>query len=596
MTESDLIKNHISKLCSSLESSSLPEFQDAHLFGAVCVQNEFFEGDQMSHSRWDNTFTDSGSDGGIDWICAHPLEDNVMHFVQSKFVATQPASTTIAADIKKLVSGSHRLESRDPSLNEKVKNVFNIQEGLLADGYQKQFHLFYACSISEAVMDQAYSLIKNEDSSINFIVYTKEDIEGKILMNVDENPFVVEAKIDVFKVHGHLEFEKGVVLNVSAKSLRRLFEEYKHEGLFAQNLRKFIKKTGVDSSIDNTINHDRGSFWERNNGIIITCESYTLDGNNIKLYKFSIVNGCQTTNRIGRISGSDQEFIDFLVLCKIIPCQGDANRIDSIAEASNKQKAIKDEDLKANSREQKELRTSLLSLNPPVSLQIKAGESHPRNASIKAKNKALGQLILACFLQKPGTARSATAKIFGDESTYQAIFLNRSYDPENYRDLLELENLYKRYQKKGKLDGWNQFSSVPDDQRQFIAGLSSHAKYFILAFTVLMIKIKKQEDFDVAENLAIANLDLEIMGPLFNLDRSDEFESKLHILWDKILLNILDNFRNSLRMSETTGTSNYCKTDLNYRSLIPRLLASIPNSISFMADANAIMDDVFNIN
>ena len=89
-----------------------------------------------------------------------------------------------------------------------------------------------------------------------------------------------------------------------------------------------------------------------NNGIIIACEEFVIDGDNIKLYNFSIVNGCQTTTLLGKYSGRD-EGKDFPIACKIIMPSAKSSEdfikfISEIAEASNSQKAINDRDLKAN--------------------------------------------------------------------------------------------------------------------------------------------------------------------------------------------------------------------------------------------------------
>ena len=596
MTNSELINNHIEKLRREITTSSNQNFRDEHLFGGVCLKNEFYDGKSWSYDDWSDTFTDAGNDGGIDWITASPSDDNVIKLVQCKFISSSPSSTDIKSDVSKLIDGYNRLKNNDNTLNQKVKEVFDNQINLVVENYNTEFHLFYSCQISETIISQAENLINELHSSNKVIVHTSNDIENKILMNLDESPYVEEDKITFFKEHGFVKNNKGIVLNISAKSLRNLFKSKKSKGLFAQNLRKFIKKQSVDNSIDHTLTHDRKSFWEKNNGIIITCSDYATDGDKLRLYKFSIVNGCQTTNRIGRREGTDEEFEDFAIVCKVIPCGEDEERVDNIAEASNKQKAINPEDLKSNSAEQKKLRNTLWSLHPPVSVQIKKGEPHLRSVEIKITNKDLGKLILSCYLQKPGTARSATSKIFGDESTYISIF-KREYNAINYSDLIKLDKIYKEYCKKGKAQEWKGQSFFPmlsDDRRLPIQGLSTHAKYMILAFSILLIKIKRDNSFNPSNDW---DNDINLQGPIFKNTRSDNYELKLYKLWNKILLSISEIYSQKYSLGETTGTSNFCKSDITYREVIfPKVYEDTYNSMTFKDELDMIMDDVFDLN
>ena len=79
-------------------------------------------------------------------------------------------------------------------------------------------------NIQETIISQAENLINELHSSNKVIIHTSNDIENKILMNLDESPYVEEDKITFFKEHGFVKNNKGIVLNISAKSLRNLFK------------------------------------------------------------------------------------------------------------------------------------------------------------------------------------------------------------------------------------------------------------------------------------------------------------------------------------------------------------------------------------
>jgi hypothetical protein len=65
-------------------------------------------------------------------------------------------------------------------------------------------------------------------------------------------------------------------------------------------LREHIVQKSVDDAIDDTIKKERENFWYYNNGITIGCNDYRIDGYKLKLYDFSIINGAQTTTKIGK--------------------------------------------------------------------------------------------------------------------------------------------------------------------------------------------------------------------------------------------------------------------------------------------------------
>ena len=116
------------------------------------------------------------------------------------------------------------------------------------------------------------------------------------------------------------------------------------------NLRYFVRKKEVDNAIQKTISEEPQNFWYKNNGIIIICENYEIDGKVLRLYNFSIINGGQTTNRIGRSDINE----DFFLQCKVVKTKGiTSSERDSfalsIAEASNAQKPIKKSDIAVSS-------------------------------------------------------------------------------------------------------------------------------------------------------------------------------------------------------------------------------------------------------
>ena len=50
---------------------------------------------------------------------------------------------------------------------------------------------------------------------------------------------------------------KGIMVNLSSKSLCELFNSFEAQGLFDLNIRKYIRNAAVDKGINNTLSNDR---------------------------------------------------------------------------------------------------------------------------------------------------------------------------------------------------------------------------------------------------------------------------------------------------------------------------------------------------
>ena len=279
-----------------------------------------------------------------------------------------------------------------------------------------------------------------------------DDIKAIIESNRAPFDWVDEGKVILDKSNNILTYDDhSIVCNISAKSLKKLWESDGDRGLLAMNLRYYIKSANIDNKIEESIMNDHKDFWYLNNGIIIVCNDYKVVGGEVRLKEFSIVNGGQTSRMIGTIPFND----DFYISCKIIknvfetPQEKNAF-IAKVAEASNTQKPIKAKDIIANRIEQRNLKT-LLSEHK-VFIEIKRGEKCNREqypeAWQRTKNNELAQDLYAFVYMEPGPARNSVSSMLSNEEKYNVIFKEHEYDFEFLRDILFLEKAYKEYQKK----------------------------------------------------------------------------------------------------------------------------------------------------
>lgn len=123
---------------------------------------------------------------------------------------------------------------------------------------------------------------------------------------------------------------------VSAKELIRLREAYKSE-IFSGNVRLFMgaRKGSINEQIIKTAKDSPGLFWALNNGISIVANSVEPEGDKkLKLRRFSIVNGCQTTSCLAEANASDAS-----VLVRVIEAAPAV--VSDIVRFNNSQNAVK---------------------------------------------------------------------------------------------------------------------------------------------------------------------------------------------------------------------------------------------------------------
>ena len=265
---------------------------------------------------------------------------------------------------------------------------------------------------------------------------------------------VSSEKIKIDKPNNYLEYEsdalKGIQCNALSTSIISLYNKYAGGGLFDLNIRKYIKNTLVDSGIKKTLDSDRENFWFLNNGIIIACTDFDVDGDTVRLQDFSIVNGGQTTTLIGTYKGTNTK--EFYIPCKIVATKNEATAsyfYTKIAEATNSQKPIYPRDLKSNSPEMVKLHNWLE--QEGIWLEIKRGQKVKKNFKYIIKNDELGQILLSFVHQLPGTSRNGKKKIFDTAATYDKLFKN-NYEKDILqkgfiKDLIELDSRYSAIEK-----------------------------------------------------------------------------------------------------------------------------------------------------
>lgn len=344
-----------------------------YLFTINCI-DYFYYNKNIGEMDIIEGFVDGSNDGGIDFILN---KDDRMYLIQGK--SSEKLSIDDIKNVFYKISNTIEMFEKNDfdGFSTKLKSAYLNKYDDLDENKNMELVLF-TNTILDDKMKMEFEKFKNTDKMSNYIItiYDNNDIDKKKIMLYQGEEFVSEDSIELCETNNKLEYKEGLIVNIKASSLKKLYLKHSERGLFSYNLREHISQKNVDNGIDDTIKNDPKNFWFYNNGITIGCVDYTIDGNKIKLYDFSIINGAQTTSKIGTSKLVDVNN-DFAIVCKIVKANGTLSNssdfISKISEASNSQKPIRPRDLKSNSIEQKRLQYGASQNKYSLAIEIKRG-------------------------------------------------------------------------------------------------------------------------------------------------------------------------------------------------------------------------------
>ena len=519
--------------------------------------------------------TDGKNDGGFDAIV--PLFDiygkagEGLVIIQSKYTDNITAGE-IEAEWRKIMGTIEKIKGKNTKdikdavssaiwdalkANEKIDVIFMVS----AQGANKP-------NIHEKIEEL---LDETGDDKIQATIYFGDDLLEQRELVSDTNICVERDSLELWKgSNGEpsiLEYEfgnlKGKIVNVSAQSLKHIAEKHITKGLLEGNLRFHTPEKKVDAGIDDTIVKEPDIFWFRNNGITIFSDSVEIEGDQLNIENFSIVNGGQTTARLKRTLHQDT---DFPIICKVITYEGDDEdrknemRAD-IAIASNTQKIIKHQDKHSNDGEQRALQSWLEDLDPPIYYEIKRGDlSKKRTQGKKLKKwqkidfKKMAQIICAMKLARPDEAFGRPMNIFsGANDFYERIFDPYARDIPFIVDAIRLCSYYDDWSKKWLAEHKSQSDKVlekeEDIKKEAIKNARfeaiKNARFHVLAVISLAIK-EMRGDLDMRKSWESQIAEKVVMGSFMKHKDEDvkgDVEKNYHVLFHRISKEVALNLR-----------------------------------------------------
>lgn len=559
-------KEKIMNLCKDLSLAEGKQTEE-YLFTLEMVDLFYYKGN-IGKIDIKTGFTDGTGDGGIDFIYT---DDEVMYLIQGK-TSEDLTIEDISNVFYKMKNTVENFESGEYSqYSKKLKSVYKNVYDSLDDNKNIELVLFTNTKLNEEVLKKINKLReKPEFSSFEIIIHDKGDIERKEILAYSDRDLVEEDAVQIFlnkeNKNDKLSYgENGIIVNVKATSIKSLYEKHSDSGLFSYNLREHVSQKNVDEGIELTIKNDKDNFWFYNNGITIGCEDFIESGNKIKLYNFSIINGAQTTTKIGKSKLIDGKH-DFPLVCKIV--KSDLNNkksrefIGKISEASNSQKPIKFRDLKSNDIQQKELEAKAGSNKYPLAIEIKRGVKAKNYNKVREKwqrvsNEYVGQLILSCVFQKPGIARNSKNTIFSSKKMYQQVFV-RKHDFDTLYDLVRLGNIYDEYLNR-VVKETNDIDTI---------GIMKNGKLTILAIVCYLIKKQRKIVVDHTSDEVYKD---NLTGLLFTDYPKDDLNKKIEEIFKYIIRKLESLYEQKKEVEKITSFSNYFKNEKFYEIFIREL-------------------------
>lgn len=554
--------------------------KDYRLFTLLAIKYMFYSGEDTAFDQDDVKafLTDGANDGGIDAVFSDPSSDNGDTIImQSKYYNKSPLKIdNVVAEIYKIQETLNQFkENKFSTVNNNVvaayKNAIEKKENGASE------RIVFITSYEPKNRRERARLEKASKKGCNYPVELlfKSDIAGQI-QSIDSGKVCVEYdELDLDKANNCLKYinpnsqNESVMVNISALSLQTLYQK-RQNSLLGMNLRYYVRQNTVDDGIKKTIENSPELFWYKNNGIVIICNKFKLDGTKLKLWNFSIINGGQTTNRIGRID----ILKDFYITCKVVRMEGseqakqDQFALD-IAAASNAQKPIRKVDLEANTPEQLRLKERLKNKKWNIHYLTKKGEPKPKGVEPYqvAKIDLVGKLSLAAVMQMPGSARSNHKKMYEDEYKY-AIFGDKA-ECGVIADLLRISYYYDKFK--------NSNSALVGLDSEFAIPMIRNGKTFQLACITFLCKIaygvfsydEVQKNIDNVDELKRILRKMDGMKQIIskNLDNEkDIFYEIFAEIGQKILGTCYQKADWQARnvSNSSVDASNYTKLDSNY--------------------------------
>ena len=391
----------------------------------------------ISDEEAEDSITDGGKDRGVDAVFVDERDGkNSIHIFQFKYANKfeKTRNNFPSSEIDKLLSffidvldeNKEMEKTCNPILWNKVKEIWN------ALNKPKPCIEVHFCG-NMMVMEDGERL--RADTSLGKYKYFNvhhHSLDSIISLFVERKTPRIDNQITVVdkdyfdRTDGSI---RGMICTVEASEIVKIISDSENPGqvlpdIFNDNVRIYLSRTNrINRKIIETALSDENSlFWYFNNGITITCDSFSYPKGKrapiVELTNIQIVNGGQTSNALFEACQQDPEKLnDVLILVRIIETKSQSVSL-SIAESTNSQTPIKSRDLRSNDDIQKKLEEAFEGMGLYYERKLKQYQDYPKNVRVDAL--IASQAYLAYGLELPEVAKKDRGRIFSD--LYDTVF------------------------------------------------------------------------------------------------------------------------------------------------------------------------------
>ena len=577
---------------------------DERVFTALAIKSNLYKNPSLylDENSIKEILVDSVKDGGVDALLTDPnSETNNLMICQAKYY-THITFDEVRDAVAKMILFYKSMERGEYEIvNETVQRRYLSLRAEVGEESKVCFVLYTSAPKNRIREDRIRKLLQDHDldgDAFEIQLYFCDDIVDEIKESESRRPTVETGKITIDEANNALYYgEDAVIVNVSAFSIKELYATHS-TNLLSRNLRYYIKKRDIDSSINETISRTPETFWFKNNGITIICDWFEVDGKHVKLKNFSIVNGGQTTTLLHKSKEINKEN-DLFLPCKIIRTLGETedekNRFSlEIAKATNSQKAIKSIDLKANAPEQVRFATAMR--NAGLFYQTKRGEEIPKDFREDHKNTDLvevGKLCLAGIFQLPAVSRCKPSTIY-IEKYYNPIFNVNEQDQicSLVKELLYIDSYFRKqfipkFDKDYEKDP-NSSDIIPfahNARTICISFVTLASRYYYKNITDADLKVvfdytNKEKSYDDYFYDIFKDIEgYKSILPKKLFENKDKYDEVLYRLFEIIIFAGSKYYNIKKEADITLSESNFLKRDSNYYTIIKTDWRSISKQI-----------------
>jgi hypothetical protein len=378
-----------------------------------------------------DAITDGSNDRGVDALYVDERDGkNIIHIFQFKYTTdfAKSKNNFPGSEIDKILSFVSDLLDQDeamaktcnPVLWEKVKEAW---QALQKKNPSIEIHF---CSNTATIIADEQKRLRKALEKYNGVREHHYGLDEVIDLFVSSQKPSIDRDIKIIdkdyyeRTDGNV---RALICSIDASELVKLISKPDDETavytpIFDENVRIYLSsKNAINKEIISTaLSDDRHLFWYLNNGLTITCSSFSYAkgsrGPVVSLKGIQIVNGGQTSNALFEAYRQDPEKVsDVLLLARIIEAK-EQSVGHKVSETTNSQTPIKSRDLRANTLIQRKIEQALLAKGYFYERKTNQFADKPKEKRIDAQSA--GQAYVAYALDMPEVAKKDRGRVFGD--------------------------------------------------------------------------------------------------------------------------------------------------------------------------------------